>query len=81
MIQLLDAAGNPVNRSGVAITAALASAPSQSPGPLGGTLTVSTVSSGAAVFTNFKISKSGIYTIKFTAPGLTPVTSTAILVL
>ena len=76
VIQLRDAAGNPVNQSGVAVTASLN--PSSGDGVLGGGLTVNTNGSGAATFSGLKISKAGSYTLKFTATGLTPVTSSII---
>ena len=78
MIQLRDAAGNPVNQSGVTVTASLN--PSSGDGTLGGTLTVNTNGSGTATFSSLKISKAGSYTLKFTASGLTPVTSSIITV-
>jgi hypothetical protein len=75
-VELRDGSGNKVSTAGVAITAALAS------GPAGGTLTGTTVAptaGGTATFTNLAITgPAGSYTIQFTSPGLTPVTSNAV---
>jgi len=68
VVQLRDAFGNSVSQAGVSVTAALVG-----PGALlGGTTTVTTNASGAAVFTNLVLSgASGNYTLRFTASGLT----------
>ena len=79
VIQLRDAAGNAVSQSGVIVTAALESA--SGGGLLGGTLTATTNGSGTATFSNLKITKSGTYTIRFTATGLTSVVSATISVI
>ena len=75
--QLQDAAGNPVNQSGVVVTAALATG---NPA-LGGTLTATTNASGAAAFATLRITGVvGSRTVSFGATGLTGVTSTAVVV-
>ena len=79
VLQLRDAAGNAVSLSGVVVTAALETATGT--GILGGTLTATTNNSGTATFSNLKISKSGSYTIRFTAPNLTSVVSVTISVI
>ena len=67
VLQLRDASGNPVAQSGVAVTASIASGS----GTLGGTTTVVTSTSGAAVFTDLAISgPAGDYTLGFASPGL-----------
>ena len=72
VLQLQDAAGNPVSQSGVVVTAAIATGG----GTLGGTLTASTNGSGAATFTNLMITGTvGARTLSFTASGLTGATS------
>ncbi|NOT08548.1 MAG: hypothetical protein HOP28_10125, partial [Gemmatimonadales bacterium] len=71
-IQLRDAAGNQVTQAGAVITAALATGA----GTLTGTPTATTNAAGQATFTSLAISgPSGSYTIRFSATGLTPVTS------
>ncbi len=70
-VRLVDLQGNLVAQDGVTITAALATGS----GTLGGTLTASTAG-GVATFTNLSITgPSGSYTLRFTATGLTQVTS------
>jgi hypothetical protein len=77
LIQLRDAAGNNVGRSGVAVTAAIASGP----GSLGGTTTRTTDANGRAEFTDLRINgAAGDHTIIFAAPGFTSVTSDGIAV-
>src|SRR5207245_1167964 len=72
VLQLQDAAGNPVSQSGTAVTAAIATGG----GTLGGTVTVTTTASGTATFTNLAITGTvGARTLSFAAPGLTAVTS------
>lgn len=72
VLQLVDAAGSPVAQAGIACTVALASG---SPA-LGGTLTVVTDASGSAGYGDLSISGTpGQRTLRFTAPGLTPVVS------
>ena len=73
-IQLVDVNGNPVARSGLAITAELASGPGGA--MLVGSATASTNSGGLAVFGNLGISgASGTYTLNFTGASVTGVLS------
>ena len=70
-VQLRDAAGHPLSRAGVAVTASPASG-----GTLSGTLTETTGGDGKAKFTDLSIAGApGSYTIKFTADGFAPATS------
>lgn len=72
VIQLRDAHGNDRAQAGVSVTAVIASGP----GVLGGTTAVLTNAAGRAVFTNLSlVGAVGIYTLRFEAAGLTPVTS------
>src|SRR2546430_2685602 len=65
VIQLQDASGNPVSQSGTPVTATIASGG----GTLGGTPTVTTNTSGTAVFTNLSITgTAGPHTLGFSAP-------------
>jgi hypothetical protein len=74
-VRLKDAGDNPTNTDGVPITVALASGPA---GTLSGTLVVNT-NDGQASFTDLAISGPvGSYTLRFTSPGLTGVTSAAV---
>ena len=74
-VQLLDAFGNRSPRSGVAITAAIATGGGQ----LAGSLTATTDTAGRAAFTNLNVSGLiGSRTLSFSSPGLTPATSGAI---
>src|SRR5207248_2683205 len=71
-IQVRDASGNPVSQAGVTVSAAMATGG----GTLGGTLTATTIGSGAATFTNLAITgAAGDRTLSFSATGLTGVTS------
>ncbi len=73
--QLRVAAGNDVGRSGVAVTAAIASGP----GSLGGTATRTTDAHGRANFNDLRITGAvGAHTIIFAAGGFTSVTSDGI---
>ena len=75
VVQLRDAAGIPVAKSGVPVTVAIASGG----GTLGGTTTVSTDASGVASFTNLSISGLvGSRTLAFSSPGLSGATSVPI---
>jgi adhesin/invasin len=75
LIQLRDAAGNDVGRSGVAVTAAIATGP----GSLGGTATRTTDANGRASFNDLRITGAvGAHTIIFAATGFTSVTSDGI---
>jgi hypothetical protein len=76
VVQIVDAAGNPVSQSGILVTASIASGN----GTLGGTLAVATNASGAATFTNLALTgPAGPFTIAFSAPSIAPVTSGTIL--
>ena len=76
-VQVTDAAGNPVDAQGVAVTASIASGG----GTLSGTTTVLTNADGRAEFTNLAISGSaGARTLIFEASGLGTVTSGTITV-
>jgi adhesin/invasin len=74
-VQLLDAGGNVVKQNKVGVTASIATGE----GTLGGTLTVDTDKKGVAKFKNLSITgEPGDYTLRFSAPGLTAVTSTTV---
>ena len=76
VIQLKDASGNNVSTAGVVIQAAIV-APGT--GTLGGTLSATTNASGAATFSNLKITGStGARSLRFTSGTLTAATSSAI---
>src|SRR5207249_1223530 len=75
VIQVRDASGNPVNQSGVTVTAAIATGG----GTLGGTLTATTTETGVATFTNLAITgAAGDRTLSFSATGLTSVNSATV---
>jgi hypothetical protein len=75
VVQLRDAAGNPVSQGGVSVTVAIASGG----GTLGGTTSRNTGGSGVATFTNLSITgTAGPRTLRFTSGALTPVVSNAI---
>ena len=75
VIQLEDAAGNPVRMPGVTVTAAIA----DGSGSLAGTTTRTTGSDGRATFTDLAITGAvGMHSIIFAAPGFTSVTSDGI---
>ncbi len=72
VLQLQDAAGNPVNQAGTVVTAAIGTGG----GTLGGTLTATTGANGQASFTDLAISGTvGVRTLAFSAPTLTGVSS------
>ncbi len=73
-LQLQDAGGNAVSQAGVSVTAAIASGS----GALSGTTTIPTNANGAASFPNLAITGSGAHTLRFTATGLSGVTSSTI---
>ena len=76
-LQVRDAAGNPVQASGVSITAAIATGPGQ----LGGTRTVTTGSNGRARFSDLEITgAAGGHTLIFSASGLQSVISNTVAV-
>jgi hypothetical protein len=71
-VQLVDASGNVVAKSDVAVTAGIASGG----GTLGGTVTVNTNTSGVARFTNLSITGDpGVRTLIFASSGLASVNS------
>ena len=73
-VQLVDANGNPVARSGLAVTAVLASGPGGA--TLIGSAAASTNDQGLAVFSNLGISgASGTYRLNFTGANVTGVLS------
>ena len=75
VVQLADAAGNPVGEGGAAVTATIATG---SPA-LSGTNPVTTNASGSAAFTNLVITGSpGARTLAFSASGVAGVTSAAV---
>jgi adhesin/invasin len=77
VVQVHDAAGNPVQTPGVTITAAIASGPGQ----LTGTTTQTTGPNGRAAFTNLGIGgATGDHSLIFEAAGFTSVTSATITV-
>ena len=72
VVQLQDAAGNPVSQAGVVVTAAIASGT----GALGGTVTATTNANGAAAFVGLSIVGTiGDRTLYFSSPLLTGATS------
>jgi hypothetical protein len=75
VLQLRDAAGTPVAKSGVPVTVAIASGG----GALGGTLTVHTNAAGVASFSDLSITGLvGNRTLGFSSPGLSGATSAPI---
>ena len=76
VLQLRDAAGNPVSQNGVQVTATIASGG----GSLGGsTLTVNTDFNGVATFPDLEITGTiGNHTLSFTSSGLTGATSSTV---
>ncbi|HEX2218693.1 MAG TPA: Ig-like domain-containing protein [Gemmatimonadales bacterium] len=75
VIQVRDAAGNPVRTAGVTVTAAIATGA----GSLSGTTTQTTDGDGRATFTNLAITGAvGMHSIIFAAPGFTSATSNGI---
>ncbi|HKP29757.1 MAG TPA: Ig-like domain-containing protein [Gemmatimonadales bacterium] len=75
VIQVRDAGGNAVAKSGVQVTAVLDGAGAA----LGGVRTVSTNAEGVATFTNLALTgPAGTYRLLFAAPSLTSVSSTGI---
>jgi adhesin/invasin len=77
VVQLRDAAGNEVQRSGVSVTAAIASGT----GRLTGTASRTTDASGRATFTDLAIADgTGSHTLIFAASGFTSVVSSSITV-
>lgn len=76
-LQLVDENGNPVQQQGLAVSAAIASGPAGA--TLTGSSTASTNGTGLAAFTNLGLSgPGGSYTLNFTGPGTSGVTSAAV---
>ncbi len=71
VVEVVDALDRQLLVSGVAVTAAIATGS----GTLGGTTTITTDGNGRAVFSDLEIVGSGSFTLQFTSPGLTSVTS------
>ena len=71
VIELRDAQNQPVQQSGVVVTAAKA----LGSGTLSGTLTATTNAQGRATFTNLTITGTGPHTLSFAATGLSGTTS------
>jgi hypothetical protein len=75
VVELEDVNGNAVAIAGVSVSVTIASGT----GSLGGTTTVNTDALGRATFSDLAITgTAGSYTLQFSSTGLTPVTSTAI---
>ena len=75
VVQLRDAAGNPVSQAGVTVTATIASAPAGGAGTVANASTT-TAASGAASFSGLTLTgTAGSYTLSFGGSGLTPVIS------
>ena len=73
IVEVVDALDRQLGVSGVVVSAALASGS----GFLGGTTTVTTDANGEAVFPDLVVTGTGSFTISFSSPGLTSVTSSA----
>ncbi|MEP7324809.1 MAG: carboxypeptidase-like regulatory domain-containing protein [Gemmatimonadota bacterium] len=77
VVELQDGSGTPVLQAGVTVTAALATGSSFA--ALGGGITAVTASNGRATFSGLKLTGPvGNYTISFTAPSFTAVTTGSI---
>ena len=75
IIQVTDGNGIPISQASVPVTVAV----SVGNGTLGGVLTVNTDAAGRAAFSGLSITgKAGNYTLVFSSPGLTSVTSATI---
>ena len=70
-VEVVDALDRQLLQSGVPVTVAIATGT----GTLGGTTTIVTDGNGRAVFSGLEIVGSGTFTLQFTSPGLTSVTS------
>ena len=77
MVQLVDASGNAVSQSGVAVLATIATGPG---GTLSGTTSVTSDATGLAKFTNLTLTGAGSYVLQFGASYLSSVTSATIAV-
>jgi len=71
VVEVVDALDRQLLMSGVVVTVSIASGT----GALTGTTTVTTDSNGRAVFSGLGITGTGTFTLSFTSPGLTSVTS------
>jgi hypothetical protein len=76
VVQLRDASGDDISEAGVAVTASLVG----SGGKLDGKVTVSTNDKGEARYSDLRITGTGTFRIRFSASGLSPVTSSEITV-
>lgn len=76
VVQLRDASGDDISDAGIAVTASLVG----SGGKLGGKVTVSTNDKGEARYSDLRITGTGTFRIRFSASGLTAVTSSEITV-
>lgn len=76
VVELRNAQNQPVQQSGVVVTASKATGT----GTLSGPLSATTDGQGRAVFVGLEITGTGPYTIAFAAPGLTTVTSATLTV-
>lgn len=76
VVQLRDGSGDDISDAGVAVTASLVG----SGGKLGGKVTVSTNDKGEARYSDLRITGKGTFRIRFSASGLTAVTSSEITV-
>jgi hypothetical protein len=74
VVQLRDGSGDDISEAGVAVTASLVG----SGGKLDGKVTVSTNDKGEARYTDLRITGTGTFRIRFSASGLSPVTSSEI---
>lgn len=78
VVQLADVGGNPVSTAGVLVTATFASGPT-TPTPVLIQAGATTNASGQATFAGMAINGPfGTYTLSFSAPGVTPIVSNAI---
>ncbi|MEP6495569.1 MAG: Ig-like domain-containing protein [bacterium] len=75
-VQLSDATGSAVGQGGVVVTAMVATGS----GTLGGIATATTDATGLATFNNLSITGSGSHALQFSATGLAPATSSAIVI-
>jgi hypothetical protein len=78
VIQLQDAAGNPVIGPSASVTVTIASGPGG--GAISGTVSANTDPTGAATFSGIVLTGAGSYTLQFSAGGLTDVISGSITV-
>ena len=77
-VRLEDAFGNPVNQLAVPVTASI----EIGGGTLGGTVTMATLATGVASYTDLSLTGlPGLRTLRFSAPGLLPVSSKPIILI